>query len=180
MRPLAPPDVESELSYAYLHAVASRSEASCVVAGRHLDNRGVDAHLTFWGPFDEGGPLTEVSINVQLKATVKHAADDGTSLSYFLEDPKQYDVLRTETIATQRVLVVLFLPSDDGDWLHHTPEQLVLRRCAFWQSLRGAPPTTNTSGVTVKLPKSQMFTPASLGALAARLSRFDYPRYPAP
>jgi hypothetical protein len=180
VRPLAPPDIESELSYAYLHAVASRSGASCVVAGRHLDNRGVDALLTLWAPFEGGGPLTEVSIHVQLKATLQHGADDGASLSYFLEEPKQYDALRSETVATQRVLVVLFLPRDQGDWLHHTPEQLILRRCAYWQSLRGAPVTTNTSGVTVKLPKAQMFTPEALRGLAARLSRFDFPRYPQP
>jgi len=52
-------------------------------------------------------------------------------------------------------------------------------RCAYWQSLRGAPATTNGSGVTVKLPKSQMFTPQALIGIAERLSRREFPTYPA-
>ncbi len=179
MRALAPPDVESELSYAYLHAVASHAGVACAVSGRHADNRGVDAHLTAWGPFEGGGFLTEVDVNVQLKATVKRPADDGEHLSFFLDEVSRYDDLRRETVSVPRILVVLFLPDDAQQWLHHSPEQLVLRRCAYWQSLRGAPATTNGSGVTVKLPKAQMFTPTSLRDLTARLSRYDFPKYPA-
>ena len=84
MQALAPPNVESELSYAYLHAVASKAGMACRVAGRHEDNNGVDATLTAWGPFNNGGYLSEVDIKVQLKATITPPADNGTNLSYFL------------------------------------------------------------------------------------------------
>ena len=36
-------NIESELSYAYLHAVASRAGIICENAGRHSDEAGVDA-----------------------------------------------------------------------------------------------------------------------------------------
>jgi hypothetical protein len=36
-------NIESELSYAYLHAIASRGGIICEVAGRHSDEAGVDA-----------------------------------------------------------------------------------------------------------------------------------------
>ena len=49
-------DIEAELSYAFLHAVASQSQAICSVAPRLSDNRGIDAHLTSWGPFASGAP----------------------------------------------------------------------------------------------------------------------------
>ena len=66
MQALTPPNIESELSYAYLHAVASKAGMACSVGSRHEDNNGVDATLTAWGPFNNGGYLTEVDIKVQM------------------------------------------------------------------------------------------------------------------
>ena len=70
MQALSTPNIESELSYAYLHAVASKAGMACSQGSRHEDNNGIDASLTAWGPFADGGYLTEVNIKVQLKATV--------------------------------------------------------------------------------------------------------------
>jgi Domain of unknown function (DUF4365) len=177
---LSPPNIESELSYAYLHAVASHAGMACRVVSRHEDNNGVDAILTAWAPFENGGYLTEVDIKVQLKATIAVPADDGANLSYFVKGVNRYNDLRIETADVARILVVLFLPAGAQEWLNHSADQLALRRCAYWQSLRGADPTTNGTGETVKLPKAQMFTPKALSDLASRLSRRDFPRYPVP
>jgi|GEM_PF-6652243 len=49
--PFTDQNVESELSYAYLHAITAHAKVACCVSGRHLDNAGVDAHLTSWGHF---------------------------------------------------------------------------------------------------------------------------------
>ena len=179
MQALSPPNIESELSYAYLHAVASHAGVACSLGGRHEDNNGIDATLTAWGPFTNGGYLTEVTIKVQLKATIAVPADDGTNLSYFLHGVNRYDDLRTETVSNARILIVLFLPTNAEEWLNHSADQLALRRCAYWQSLRGAPQTSNGSGATVKLPKNQMFSAQTLNDLATRLSLPDFPRYPA-
>ena len=179
MRSLSPPDIESELSYAYLHAVASHAGMSCHVGSRHEDNNGIDATLTAWGPFASGGYLTEVTIKVQLKATSCVPDSDGENLSFFLKGVGRYDDLRTETVSTARILVVLFLPPDAEMWLEHSSEQLALRRCAYWQSLRGAPATSNASGATVKLPIGQEFNAQALRNLAAMLSIPNFPRYPA-
>ena len=179
MQALSSLNIESELSYAYLHAVASHAGIACSVGSRHEDNNGIDATLTAWGPFSNGGYLTEVTIKVQLKATTTEPADDGENLSYFLRGVNRYDDLRTETVANARILVVLFLPADAQEWLNHSPGQLVLRRCAYWQSLRCAPTTANGSGATVKLPKAQMFNPQALKNLATQLSHSKFPLYPA-
>lgn len=179
MRALSPPNIESELSYAYLHAVASKAGMACSAGSRHEDNNGIDATLTAWGPFSDGGYLTEVDIKVQLKATIATPADDGAYLSYFLSGVNRYNDLRTPTVNAARILVVLFLPPNAQEWLNHSADELALRKCAYWQSLREAPATTNGSGATVYLPKVQMFTPQALTDLAARLSRLDFPLYPA-
>jgi len=178
MQELSPPNIESELSYAYLHAVASQAGMACKVGSRHDDNNGIDATLTAWGPFQNGGYLTEVDIKVQLKATVSAPVDDGINLSYFLQGVTRYNDLRTSTVSVPRILVVLFLPTDAQDWLNHSENELALRQCAYWQSLRGGPAISNSSGTTVYLPKVQMFTPQALKELAARLSRRDFPLYP--
>ena len=177
MRPLSKPNIESELSYAYLHAIASHAGMSCHVASSHEDDNGIDAVVTAWGPFQNGGAYSEVDLKVQLKATITTPAEDGDNLSYFLKGVDRYNDLRAETIAIPRILVVLFLPSNIEEWLEHTSQHLALRRCAYWQSLRGAPPTSNRSGATIKLPVDQEFNARALKDLAARLSRRDIPRY---
>ena len=70
----------------------------------------------------------------------------------------------------------VFLPRDAAEGLIHTPDQLVLRRCAYWQSLRSAPEITADS-VVIKLPKQQHFSPDGFSQLAARLARRDFPLY---
>ena len=177
MRTLSPPNIESELSYAYLHAVASKAGMSCRDGNRHEDNNGIDAQLTAWLPFVDVNTHTEVDVKVQLKATIAQPADDGLNYEYRLQGANRYNDLRSETISIARILVVLFLPPDAAEWLDHTPDQLVFRRFAYWQSLRGAPEITAGS-VVVKLPKIQVFSPDSLTNLATRLSLRDFPRYP--
>jgi hypothetical protein len=178
MRALSPPNIESELSYAYLHAVASKAGMSCRDGNRHEDNNGIDAQLTAWLPYVSATTLTEVDIKVQLKATIAEPTDDGLNYEYRLQGANRYNDLRSETIGIARILVVLFLPRDAAEWLNHAPDQLVLRRCAYWQSLRGAPEITAGS-VVVKLPKAQHFSPDSLTQLVSRLSSLDFPIYPA-
>lgn len=177
MASLSPPNIESELSYAYLHAVAARAGMSCKEGNRHDDNSGIDAELRAWGPFPNGGYLTEVDLNIQLKATVTIPSDDGERFSYFLRGVTRYNDLRAGTQATHRILVVLFLPANTLDWLRQTEEELALRRCAYWVSLRGAPETTNSSGETVKIPKANVFNAEGLTQLIARLSRLEKPVY---
>lgn len=67
MGPLSANQIESELSYAYLHAVAAIAGVACSVATRHEDNAGIDARLTGWGPFPAGSRRQEVDIAVQVQ-----------------------------------------------------------------------------------------------------------------
>ena len=103
----------------------------------------------------------------------------GTRFSYFLRGVSRYDDLRTATVGIARILVVLFLPADGQEWLNHSDDELALRRCAYWETLCDAPASVNRRGETVYLPKAQTFTPQALSDLAVRLSRRDFPLYPA-
>ena len=177
MRPMTNQNIESELSYAYLHAVAARAGVGCKVSNRLDDNVGVDAELTGWGPFPGGGYRQEVDIKVQLKATVKQPAVVGDSFSYSLSGINQYNDLRTDTVSTPRILVVLFLPSDEKDWLVHTEDALLLKNCAYWVSLRGANESKNAVAQTIYLPKNQTFDPDGLIKILAKISKNEIPVY---
>lgn len=180
MSQLSTNNIEAELSYAYLHAVAASASVACKVSGRHSDNAGVDAHLTGWGPFPDGGYRDEVDINVQLKATVSPPVLRGDAYAYSLSGIERYDALRSDAKCTPRILVVLFLPPEPQRWLIQTDDALSLQRCAYWVSLRGASPSTNRSAQTVYLPRSQRFSKEGLLALMGCISRGDSPRYEPP
>ncbi|WP_295133421.1 DUF4365 domain-containing protein [uncultured Reyranella sp.] len=180
MLAIQPPNIESELSYAYLHAVASRAGASCLPLTRHHDNSGIDAQITSWGPFPAGSYFKEVDVRVQLKATIATPSTSNGYISYFVNGVDHYNDLRAHTLAVPRILVVLFLAPDEAEWLAHTPQNLMMKRCAYWVSLRDAPATANRSGTTVYIPESQHFSPLELKALLDRLANRDVPVYVSP
>ena len=171
-------DIESELSYAYLHAVAAKAGMTCVVAGRHSDNRGVDARISAFGPFS-GGYLTDVNIDIQLKATASEQIAKSDSMYYDFKGISQYDKLRDETTEITRILVVLFLPSNCEEWLLCSESELVLKRCAYWASLIGMPDTDNTTSIRLTLPRKNLLTPAALQQIADKIARRDRPRWDA-
>lgn len=177
MRPLTTNNIESELSYAYLHAVAAKAGVGCQVGSRHDDNNGIDALLTGWGPFPGGGYRNEVDIKVQLKATTQTPTVSNGKLSYYFKGIAQYNDLRCDTVSTPRILVVLFLPSNSDEWLSLDESALLLRKCAYWVSLRGAQESANDTGQTVYLPLTQRFEPTGLNNLLVALSRNDIPTY---
>lgn len=179
MRPLTDNNIEAELSYAYLHAVAAKNAMACRAGDRHEDNNGIDAQLSAWGSWPETY-LKEVTLNFQLKATKVQPRDTGTHIPYYFKGIQRYNDLRQNVHAVPRLLVVLFLLDNADEWLFHSTDQLALRRCAFWVSLLGAPASDNGAGVTIQLPKSQMFSPDELSRVVERFAKRDYPKYEAP
>lgn len=114
---------------------------------------------------------------MQLKATTNIPDLQKGYWHYFLSGNNRYDDLRNETLSIPRILVVLFLPKDADDWLSLDEDALIMRKCAYWVSLRGAEPSRNATGQTVYIPKYQRFDPDGLLDLMAQLSRNEYPRY---
>lgn len=177
MQAITKPNIESEISYAYLYAVASKCGISCRDSTRHEDGNGIDAHLTAW---PSSGRYQEVDLKIQLKATVASPTETATHYSYFLKGINRYNDLRKEDLATPRILVVLFLPGNSDDWLVHDESRMSLHRCAYWVSLCGAPESSNKNGETVYLPKTQHFSPGALSSVVAGLANRVFPRYVKP
>lgn len=148
-------DQEEELSLAYVAAVAAK--AGYVMAKSSKDRDGIDLTI-------KGGSLNWPSIDIQLKATVKLGqARDGCFR--FALKRRNYDLLRGERTMMPRLLVVLDLPKNSDQWLEISSEALMLRRAAYWVSLRGSPETLNKTSITIMIPKENLFDVSSLRAL---------------
>lgn len=106
------------------------------------------------------------SLDIQLKATIDLEPTKEGTFRYPLKR-RNYDLLRVPTLVPN-VLVVLALPRDSADWLTVTADQLVLRRCAYWVSLKGYPETENQDTVTITVENENRFDVEALMALMER------------
>ena len=134
---------KAELSFVYLSALSAMLGYTCQ-RGPSPDEDSIDATVRAKGL---GRPL----FDVQLKATSSpNWLADGL---HFRLNRKNYDDLRAER-TLNIILVVLELPAEPLEWLECQAEQLIMRQCAWWQSLLGEPEIETQSKVIV-IPKSQ-------------------------
>jgi hypothetical protein len=161
---------QESLSRAYVQAIAARSGVICSVPD--LDY-GVD--LTFRAVDEANGFVDAgVLLDVQLKATTLATTSDLATIGFDLR-VAEYDCLRRLDTPVPRILVVLELPMDEADWLAQSTTELILRRAAYWLSLRGMAATASTASVRVKLPRANLFTPAVLSELLTRIRTGSIP-----
>ena len=83
----------------------------------------------------------------------------------------RYDELRERSGPMPKLLMVLFLPENAAEWLEHSEEKLITRRCAYWTSLWDAPASPNRRGQTIYLPQVHLLSVEGLRSIARRLSR---------
>ena len=108
-------------------------------------------------------------IELQLKCTSGNVVR-GERLVYPLPR-KNYDDLRATDLLVPRLLIVVLVPEAEDEWLRHSTDELSLRRCGYWVSLRGASETKNTSTVTVELPLANVWDVPGLRRLMERAAR---------
>ena len=154
---------KEKFSDAYLQAVAA-------VAGYGLAKPNPDSDSVDWivsAPGTEGTPRRP-RLEVQLKCSARDILRE-THLHFPLEI-KNYDDLRHPDPCVHCILVVVTVPMDIGEWIKHSEQELSMRRCGYWLSLRGEPDMINASSVTVRLPRSQPLTPDALRTIMQRIN----------
>jgi hypothetical protein len=154
---LARTDREEALSRAYIQAVAAG--AGYVVATMDFDRDGVDVEI-------KAGGAMRPSLGLQLKATINLGEPANGKFRFPLRR-RNYDLLRLPT-QVPRLLIVLGLPREENDWLRITPGELVLRRCAYWVSLRGVPERDNRESITISILSDNRLDISSLRDLMER------------
>ena len=145
------------LSRAYVRAIAAFAGVSVTVPENDF---GIDLYLREVieenGFFDAGLGR----IDAQLKSTTL-ASVTATEVIYDL-GVRAYNNLRRSDDNNFRLLILLALPEEESEWLTCEPEQLILRRCAYWINLRGLPSTGSTASIRIRIPTANIFTTTSL------------------
>ncbi len=147
------------LSYAHLFALASECGFACQ-PGPQPDLDSIDATIRA-----KGGMRAQ--IDVQLKATATPEISNGILRCRL--NRKNYNDLCTKR-STPLVLVVLELPEIRENWLSWKPDELILRRCAWWLVLEGET-ETEAGTKTVSLPDTQLLSPDELRRIMDKAAR---------
>ncbi|HWO18018.1 MAG TPA: DUF4365 domain-containing protein [Kofleriaceae bacterium] len=154
---------KEQFSIAYLRAIVA--VAGYNITSVEVDEDSIDIGLR--GTRRDGTLRKAPVLDVQAKCT---SSDDGHGLHLAFDLPvKNNDDLRESSRHVPLILVVVCVPQDLGDWLEETPEHTAMRRCAYWLSIRGQPPTTNTTTCRVLVPRSQRFTVGAVREMMNRL-----------
>ena len=161
-------DQKEQFSFAYVRAVAAA--AQIVVSEPTVDDDSIDLLFQQRGG---GGIVRSPRVEAQVKCT-DAASVHQAHVAYPLKS-KNYDELRPVDVLVPRILIVVLVPDDLGDWLNHSEQELAMRRCGYWLSLRGEPATANTTNVTVHLPRASQFTVAQLQAMMQRIGNDQNP-----
>ncbi len=155
------------LCKAYVRAIAAQVGLICSEPGQDY---GID--LCLRAVRQRGRRRADVSgqLDLQLKSTTRAQVGD-SHIQVDLET-KTYEDLREKGDNCPRILVVLLLPTDEGDWVSQSAEELVLRRGAYWLSLEGSPPAKTGKTVRIAIPRSNLFSAqAVLGIMASLRER---------
>jgi hypothetical protein len=144
---------------AFLLAVAA--VAGCAVSFRRPDDDSIDWTLS-------SKLSRRPKIDVQMKTWT---GDDGTSdpIRYPLKRKNYHNLILTDVLVP-RILVVVTMPQEIGEWMELSEEQLLLRRCGYWVSLAGQPQSDNQTSVTVSVPRANVLTADSLQGLMHRIN----------
>lgn len=159
---------KEQFSFAYVRAVAAVAQVAVTVP--EIDDDSIDLNFRRRGG---GGRIRSPQVDAQIKCTsgaVLRASDFSFAL-----DIKNYDELRPTNVATPRILVVVTVDTELTNWLTHSETELAIRRCGYWLSLRGMPDTTNTTSISVQLPRAQKFNVEQLSAILDRVATGGMP-----
>jgi len=155
-------DQKEQFSFAYVRAVAA---VSCIsVSEPTVDDDSIDLLFQRRGG---GGIVRSPRVEAQVKCSEVAQLND-QHLAFPLP-LKNYEELRPTDVLVPRILIVVTVPDNLDDWLLHSEDELAVRRCGYWLSLRGSPQVPNGTNVTVHLPRINHFNAPQLQAIMQRI-----------
>ncbi len=158
--------IKEELNLAYVLSVAASKKFSTEIT--RVDSDSVDATIKYNGYLSAESILHSPEIKLQLKAT--SGANIVNNEIVFPLSIKNYNDLRLRS-TSPRLLVILCLPENSEDWLQHSNDELIIKKCCHYLNLNGFPDTENTASVTVKVPLTNIFSPDSIYDLMLQASK---------
>lgn len=105
---------------------------------------------------------TGKAIDIQVKAVYEtyvrgYNIITETSIKYDLEVKNYNDLIdraNENGVVIPLYLIVFIMPPDKINWVHLQPEELIMRKCAFWYQIPAdATYSDNKATVTIEIPK---------------------------
>ncbi|WP_428978524.1 DUF4365 domain-containing protein [Chenggangzhangella methanolivorans] len=103
-------------------------------------------------------------IDFQLKASVTWKVT-ASHIRYKLSSKNFNDLGARDTEANPIYLILMCLPKPEEHWLNVSTSHLLMRNCCYWYHVPCGSATTNTSNVTIEIPRTNLFDVGSLKAL---------------
>ena len=151
---------QEQFSVAYVHAIASA--AGYGLSKPYVDDDSIDLSIHQRG---RSGTIRSPRLDLQLKCLLRDQEINSEGIKYALKR-KNYDDLIPTDFTTPRILVILVAPCLPNDWVSQQSDRAtILKYCAYWLSLRGMEPTTNSTNKTVYIPQKNRFTVDKLSEL---------------
>ena len=151
---------QEALCRAYVLAVAAQAG---LIWSKPTEDYGIDLSLRSVALENNRWRDAGAQLDLQLKSTTRAIVTE-TEVVYDLEVDAYNDLRRVDR-PCPRVLILLVMPTEEALWLNQTPEQLTLRYCAYWMSLRGQPLTTATRTIRIRIPRANLVSVEALTQL---------------
>ncbi len=147
--------IKEQLSRAYTEAISAYAGIMCSkpqydygIDGTFQDVEYDSVYKRFAG--------TGFGIDFQLKASINVSSKKGYII-YDLEVKNYRDLIKTN-VGTPRILVLYSLPKDKNSWIEHLADGMVMRKCAWWYSLKGMNDVSNKEKIRISIPENQLLT----------------------
>nr|WP_169746803.1 DUF4365 domain-containing protein [Demequina gelatinilytica] len=140
---------------------AVAAAAGCNVWTSSFDD-GVDMLLEHKRPGQK-----ECRIQLQLKATSSEKMITSTSVSAYMSE-KRWDEFRDPDPYEPRIVVVMALPDDQGEWAFATHDAFELRHCAYWVNIAGEPAASSSRPI-VTAPRANVFDDVAVCKMMAKI-----------
>ena len=162
----------ADLSVAYVQAVAAAARVQADFSARH--DYGVDGTFHKIAVRGSRHVTSGFPLDFQLKAS-RNWSETAGFVKFNLEAKAYNDMVQRngESGAVSLILILLCLPDSTAQWLQISPEQMILKRCCFWERLVGTP-TANRTTKAIDIPNSQLLKPEALINLLERSQKGEF------
>jgi hypothetical protein len=147
--------IKEALSFSYVRTISYYAGYS---AGKPEYDYGIDLTIKDIEKRPSGRTFESgIRLDAQLKSTVTFQ-ETASEIIYDLRNKNYNDLIITSS-ATPRILVLLCLPREKGEWVKQDVDSLIMKKCAFWKYLGGLPSVPDTeSTTTINISKLNVFS----------------------
>lgn len=148
-------DIKEDISRSFLEIIATKSGFYPIKSKQDF---GID--LRFTRTIRRGNRIIEDTnyIPIQIKSTTEKGINiSGSYVKYPLEVKTYNDLVDTRDALVPLILVLFILPENSDEWVKLTPNELIIKKCAYWFMVsENSTFSNNTEKITISIPLSNL------------------------